>query len=215
MMCALQPATRAQVNIEVNMCAGTSAKSSTTADQNSTFVARTRSGRRACSSWPFRCQPPCLRCLAGRGLTAGGGRVGGDVVRGVQTPCGYCGHPVEQPGGQRRLLRYCDRSCRQRAYELRARRRRPAGCARQVTEAMDWSASKVMRIERRPSSTERSTASLGCHPKNDGADGRDGARTGRGRSTPPGSRMICLCATRLPAGCRAPQFPWHSSLPRQ
>ena len=49
-MCALQPATRAQVNIDVNMCAGTSAKSSTTADQNSTLVASTRSGRRACSS---------------------------------------------------------------------------------------------------------------------------------------------------------------------
>ena len=49
-MCALQPATRAQVNIEVNMCAGTSAKSSTTADQNSTLVASTRSGWRACSS---------------------------------------------------------------------------------------------------------------------------------------------------------------------
>jgi hypothetical protein len=38
------------VNIEVNMCAGTSAKSRTMAAQNSTFVARTRSGRRLCSS---------------------------------------------------------------------------------------------------------------------------------------------------------------------
>ena len=32
-MCALHPAVRAQVNIEVNMCAGTSAKSSTIAAQ--------------------------------------------------------------------------------------------------------------------------------------------------------------------------------------
>ncbi len=36
-MCADHPATRAQVNIGVNSSAGTSAKSSTTADQNSTF----------------------------------------------------------------------------------------------------------------------------------------------------------------------------------
>ena len=49
-MCAAHPAVRAQVNIEVNMCDGTSAKSSMIAAQNSTFVARTRSGRRACSS---------------------------------------------------------------------------------------------------------------------------------------------------------------------
>jgi hypothetical protein len=43
-MCALQPAVRAHANMAVNMCAGTSAKSSTTADQNSTLVANTRSG---------------------------------------------------------------------------------------------------------------------------------------------------------------------------
>ena len=43
-MCALQPAVRAQVNIDVNMCAGTSAKSRTTADQNSTLVRSGRSG---------------------------------------------------------------------------------------------------------------------------------------------------------------------------
>src|SRR5690606_19644166 len=43
-MCAAQPAVRAQVNIEVNMWAGTSAKSSTTAAQYSTLVASTRSG---------------------------------------------------------------------------------------------------------------------------------------------------------------------------
>jgi hypothetical protein len=45
--------------------------------------------------------------------------VGRDLVREVQSPCGYCGHPVEQPGGSRRRRRYCDRSCRQREYELR------------------------------------------------------------------------------------------------
>src|SRR6185503_14171115 len=36
-MCALQPAVREHANIDVNMCGGTSAKSRTTADQNSTF----------------------------------------------------------------------------------------------------------------------------------------------------------------------------------
>ena len=49
-MWAAQPAVRAQVNMAVNMCAGTSAKSSTIAAQNSTLVASTRSGLRACSS---------------------------------------------------------------------------------------------------------------------------------------------------------------------
>ena len=44
MMCADQPAVRAHVNIGVNSAGGTSAKSSTTADQNSTLVASTRSG---------------------------------------------------------------------------------------------------------------------------------------------------------------------------
>src|SRR5205085_9050726 len=47
MMWADQPAVRAQVNIGVNSSGGTSAKSSTTADQNSTLVANTRSGLRA------------------------------------------------------------------------------------------------------------------------------------------------------------------------
>lgn len=50
MTCGLQPAVRAQVNIEVNMWAATSAKSSATADENSTLVASTRSGLRACNS---------------------------------------------------------------------------------------------------------------------------------------------------------------------
>src|SRR3954470_1671330 len=49
-MWADQPAVRAQVNIGVNIEGGTSAKSRITAAQNSTLVARTRSGRRACSS---------------------------------------------------------------------------------------------------------------------------------------------------------------------
>ena len=49
-MCADQPAVRAHVNMGVNIDAGTSAKSRMTAAQNSTFVASTRSGRRACSS---------------------------------------------------------------------------------------------------------------------------------------------------------------------
>ena len=49
-MCADQPAVRAQVNNDVNSVLGTSAWSSTTADQNSTLVASTRSGLRAFSS---------------------------------------------------------------------------------------------------------------------------------------------------------------------
>jgi hypothetical protein len=46
--------------------------------------------------------------------------------RPLQTPCEWCGAAVQQnPTG--RLLRYCDRSCRQRAYETRtAQRRRQA-----------------------------------------------------------------------------------------
>ena len=55
MMWADQPAVRAQVNIGVNSSGGTSAKSSTTADQNSTLVASTRSGRRAWSSASAAC----------------------------------------------------------------------------------------------------------------------------------------------------------------
>ncbi|MFP5372514.1 MAG: hypothetical protein ACLGI3_17440 [Actinomycetes bacterium] len=40
-----------------------------------------------------------------------------------QTSCGWCGAAVEQgPAG--RLRRYCDRSCRQRAYEVRTAQRR-------------------------------------------------------------------------------------------
>ncbi|SNY72911.1 hypothetical protein SAMN05421748_14454 [Paractinoplanes atraurantiacus] len=38
-------------------------------------------------------------------------------------PCGWCGSPVEQPPAGR-LRRYCNRSCRQRAYETRTAGRR-------------------------------------------------------------------------------------------
>ena len=43
--------------------------------------------------------------------------------RPLQTPCQWCGSPVRQPPTGR-LLRYCDRSCRQRAYETRTAARR-------------------------------------------------------------------------------------------
>lgn len=43
--------------------------------------------------------------------------------RPIQTPCGWCGKAVPQPETGR-LLRYCNRSCRQRAYEIRAASRR-------------------------------------------------------------------------------------------
>lgn len=41
------------------------------------------------------------------------------VERETQIPCGWCGKVVAQPGGNRRRRRYCDRSCQQRAYEIR------------------------------------------------------------------------------------------------
>ena len=43
--------------------------------------------------------------------------------RPLQTPCEWCGNAVEQ-AATGRLRRYCDRSCRQRAYEARTARRR-------------------------------------------------------------------------------------------
>lgn len=41
------------------------------------------------------------------------------VERELQRPCGWCGQAIAQPGGRRRLRRYCCQSCRQRAYEDR------------------------------------------------------------------------------------------------
>ncbi|MFI7511454.1 hypothetical protein ACIBSS_32060 [Micromonospora aurantiaca] len=41
----------------------------------------------------------------------------------IETPCGWCGNAITQPPTGRRK-RYCDRSCRQRAYELRTAERR-------------------------------------------------------------------------------------------
>lgn len=43
--------------------------------------------------------------------------------RPLQTPCQWCGNAVEQ-SATGRLRRYCDRSCRQRAYEARTAQRR-------------------------------------------------------------------------------------------
>lgn len=40
------------------------------------------------------------------------------IEREIQSPCGWCGQAIVQPVRGRKL-RYCDRSCRQRAYELR------------------------------------------------------------------------------------------------
>jgi hypothetical protein len=56
-MCADQPAVRAQANTGVNSSGGTPAWSSTTADQNSTLVASTRSGLRARSSRGLQVDP--------------------------------------------------------------------------------------------------------------------------------------------------------------
>lgn len=47
----------------------------------------------------------------------------GAVERVLQAPCQWCGRAVRQPPTGRRL-RYCGRSCRQRAYEVRTAQRR-------------------------------------------------------------------------------------------
>ncbi|MEU4165150.1 hypothetical protein AB0E94_52790, partial [Actinoplanes sp. NPDC026670] len=46
-----------------------------------------------------------------------------NTEREIETPCGWCGNAIVQPTTGRRR-RYCDRSCRQRAYELRTAQRR-------------------------------------------------------------------------------------------
>lgn len=46
-----------------------------------------------------------------------------DAERPLQTPCEWCGNAITQPP-RGRLLRYCDQSHRQRAYEVRAAERR-------------------------------------------------------------------------------------------
>ncbi|SBT69310.1 hypothetical protein GA0070622_6435 [Micromonospora sediminicola] len=46
-----------------------------------------------------------------------------DTEREIETPCGWCGNTIVQPPTGRKK-RYCDRSCRQRAYELRTAQRR-------------------------------------------------------------------------------------------
>ena len=66
-MCADQPATRAHAKNAGKSGGGMSAMSSTTADQNSTFVARTRSGWRAASSSRAACSS-CLGDLDARRL---------------------------------------------------------------------------------------------------------------------------------------------------
>ena len=71
MMWADQPAVRAHVNIGVNSSGGTSAKSSTTADQNSTLVASTRSGLRACSSASAACSSASATSTRGAPISLG------------------------------------------------------------------------------------------------------------------------------------------------
>ncbi|MFI6134000.1 hypothetical protein [Micromonospora sp. NPDC051141] len=41
----------------------------------------------------------------------------------IESPCGWCGNAIVQPPTGRKK-RYCDRSCRQRAYELRSAQQR-------------------------------------------------------------------------------------------
>lgn len=60
--------------------------------------------------------------------------------RPLQTPCQWCGSVVKQPPTGR-LLRYCDRSCRQRAYEART-------AARRLGEDVDAGVVRVQPAER-------------------------------------------------------------------
>ncbi|MBM0279830.1 hypothetical protein [Micromonospora tarensis] len=50
----------------------------------------------------------------------------GVTEREIETPCGWCGNAIVQPARGRKK-RYCERSCRQRAYELRTAERRHQG----------------------------------------------------------------------------------------
>jgi hypothetical protein len=75
--------------------------------------------------------------------------VGGGSMRELQRPCGYCGHPVVQPGGTRRLLQYCGRSCRQRAYELRraeARREADLQSGRVLAEPVERVVERIVDL---------------------------------------------------------------------
>jgi hypothetical protein len=99
-MCALQPATRAHVNIAVKRSAGTAAVSSTTADQNSTFVARTRSGLRARSSARAAARAPRPPRSARPDLLGGAPQDAGARILGAVDPVAEAHEPlaaVQQP----------------------------------------------------------------------------------------------------------------------
>ena len=58
----------------------------------------------------------------GTSVTFYPGPMPGVSERPIQSPCGWCGTAIKQPT-KGRLLQYCQRSCRQRAYEWRATQR--------------------------------------------------------------------------------------------
>jgi hypothetical protein len=65
----------------------------------------------------------------------------------VQAPCGWCGEPIQQPSRGRKL-RYCNRSCRQRAYEIRtaqARRQTDVDAGRITQEPAERIVERVVR----------------------------------------------------------------------
>jgi hypothetical protein len=94
--------------------------------------------------------------------------------RPLQTPCEWCGSAVRQPPTGR-LLRYCDRSCRQRAYEARTAKRRlqtDVDAGRVRTEPAERVVERVVRAKypRTPAGWERALDELRAQL----ADGRIG-----------------------------------------
>ena len=140
-MCADQPATRAQVNIDVNRSAGTSAMSSTTADQNSTFVARTRSGLRALSSASAACSSASATSKRARAeLARGAAQDAGARVLGAVDAVAEAHEPL---------------AAVQRVLDLAARRR-PAARPRRASSARATARRRAAgRSARRPRSTAR------------------------------------------------------------
>ena len=127
MMCADQPAVRAQVNIAGIMCGGTSAKSRMTAAQNSTLVSIGRSGRRSRSSASAACSSACGGLVArGAELLAGAAQHPGARVLGAVDAVAEAHQPlvaVEDARDDLARRRRCARPPRSSAARGRARRR--------------------------------------------------------------------------------------------
>ncbi|WIN00108.1 hypothetical protein ACTOB_003791 [Actinoplanes oblitus] len=82
----------------------------------------------------------------------------------VQSPCGWCGEQIQQPPRGRKL-RYCDRNCRQRAYEMRtaqARRQADVDAGRIAEQPAERIVERVVRsrVPRTPAGWEAVLAQL-------------------------------------------------------